>query len=320
MHRIDGSERRALLRMDLNLLVALDALLSAGSVTAAARQLGRTQSATSHALSRLRIQLGDELLVRSGRGLVPTSRALELRPHVEETLRGALRVLAPPDTFDPSTTHRTMTLACPDLLTPLVPALLKALRVQAPEAMIAHQLPRAELGTQLAEGSVDIAIGARPSLGGAGVTATTLGSVRFVVVARRGHPALRRGRAKLTPESWAAYPHVVVRTGSPTPNLLEAALKEARLRRTIGLVVPSFLTALHVVADTDLFFAAPREIVESLSERLDLEMRPLPVDFAPIRVAMFWHERFTHDPANRWLRELVAKVVQQRLTRARTVS
>jgi DNA-binding transcriptional LysR family regulator len=317
MHGIDVLTRRRLHALDLNLLVALEALLATRSVTAAARALGRTQSATSHALARLRELLGDPLLVREGTRLVPTPRALELSGAVGPALEAVAALLAPEAAFEPKGLRRELVIACPDLLAPVVPALLARVHAEAPHARLVIEPPQADLGATLASGSCDLAIGAERDAQAPSVHRTSLGRVHFGVVAREGHPATRRRRGRparpLSREDWLAWPHVIVRSGNRSPNMVQEVLDRAGATRSIGLVVPSFLAALHVVAETDLFFAAPREVVALVGARLDVEVHPLPIALPPIGVALFWHARVEDDATHRWLRTLTAETIRARL-------
>ncbi len=320
MHAIDESSdetaraaaaRQALLGIDLNLLLALHALLSTSSVTEASRRMHRTQSATSHALRRLREVLGDDLLVPSGRGLTRSARGDALLGEVEVALEAARRVFVASASFDPATTERGVTLCCPDLLVPLLPDVLASLRAEAPRLEVRLELPRPDLDAALARGEVDLAIGAESGADRAGQMRARLGQVHFVAVARAGHPALRS--KKLTLAAWLAHKHVTVRTGSASPNLIEQALERASIRRQVGLVAPSFLAALHLLGSTDDFLAAPELAVAPLIGALGLAMRPLPVALPAVSVASFWHERAHRDPGHRWLRERLGAILVERL-------
>lgn len=309
MHAVDvTAQTRALAAEDLNLVVALHALLSTASVTEAAARLGRTQPATSHALSRLRALFGDPLLVRSGRGLVRTPRAEALLPDAAAALDAVHRLLSPPERFDARTSTRTFTLACPDLLMPFVPGLLARLSAAGPRVRVALEPQREATLAELAAGRVDLVLGAASDA--TGVRRALLGRVDFVVAARRGHPALR-GTWSL--ERWLAHPHVVVQTGNGTPNRLAELLEARGLVRDVGLSAPGFLAALHVAAATDLFLAAPRAAIEALAEPLGLAVLPLPVPLPKIPVAAFWHERAHRDAGHAWLRQHVTTEVRERL-------
>lgn len=306
MQQIDRSPRLA--GLDLNLLLALHALLSTCSVSLAARQLGRTQSATSHSLLRLREALGDPLLVRSGRGLVPTARALELQPRVAAAVQAVARVFEAQADFDPARSTRRFTIASPDLLAPLVPELLARLREQAPGLELSLELPN-QPGA-LASGAVDLALG---NTGDPALVRRGLGVVHPATVLRRGHPALD---AKWGPGAWTRWPHVVVLTGNDSPNQVQARVDALGLQRQIGLVVPSFLMALHVVARTDLLYLAPRELLGDLPGLLGLELRPAPIPLPAIEVAMFWHPRSSQDSGHIWLREQLYALLRERLGQA----
>lgn len=304
--------------IDLNLLVALDALLAERSVTAAAKRLGLTQPTTSHALARLRALLGDPLLVRAGRAMVRTPRADALAPALSRALLELSRALAAEPPFDPKVTTRSFVVACPDLLAPLVPAIARRLAVEAPRAALELRAPLgADLPTALATSGVDLALAPAPS-DAPGVIARSLGALRWCVLARRGHPLLRgRARARLTLASWTRWPHVVVRTGSESRSVVGDAIARAGGARRVGLVVPGFLVVPHVVAATDLLGAAPRELVLPLARTLGLELLEPPVAMPPIPVAALWHERWHADAGARWARELVAGEVGRALDEAR---
>ena len=294
---IDGSV------VDMNLLATLDVLLEERNVTRAARRLSLTQSTVSHALARLRAMFRDPLLVRSGRGLVTTPRAEALAPAVRRVLADARRLLSHEGDFQPQTSTRTFTLVCPDALVAFLPALLSRLSREAPGVRLEARPPIAvDVDAALGLGSVDLALtAARAS--GPGLIQKALGVLHWCVVARRGHPAVKRG--KLDRQGWLAYPHVVVGTGGGGPGFVGEALREAKMPRRIGFVAPGFLAAPFAVADTELFFAAPRELVAPIAARLGLLLLEPPVALPAVKVAMTWHERMHAEPGHRWMRERV---------------
>jgi len=300
MHDVDIS------RVDLNLLVALDVLLREGNVTRAARRLGRTQPAMSHALGRLRETFEDPLLVRSGRGMIPTPRAEALREPLRRALAELARLLHEGGDFDPAGSTRAFRLVCPDLLAWFLPDLLAAMSRVAPGVTLDVRPPGADLGGSLA--SADLALGASESPG-AGLVRVGLGEVTQVILARRDHPGLS-SRGRLTKAKWLAYPHIQVGGADASQGFVERALEVAGLRRTVGLRVPGFLVAPEVVARTDFFFAAPRELVEPLASRLDLRMLKPPIPMPPVPVSAFWHERVRADAGHRWFRDIVVGQVR----------
>lgn len=308
MNEIDGS------KIDLNLLAVLQTLFLEGSVTRAARRLGVGQPAASHALTRLRALFDDPLFVRVGRQITPTPRADALREPLARLLAEVNRLVHQEPAFDPARTTRSFSLVCPDLLAPVVSRLTGRLGAQAPHARLEVMLPRPDDGRALEEGRVDLALLPMPEEG-PGLVRRGLGAVRFAVVARRDHP-LGRAR-KLSGPQWASYPHVQVRTGHGGKNIVGSELARVQFRRRIGLIVPTFLSALLVVAETDLLFTAPRELVLPLADRFSLTLLDLPIAMAEVPVAAVWHERFHADPAQRFFRELVFTEVTAALRRPR---
>ncbi|MEZ4301958.1 MAG: LysR family transcriptional regulator [Polyangiaceae bacterium] len=303
--------------LDLNLLTALDVLLAERNVTRAARKLGLTQSSASHALARLRDMLGDPLLVREGRGMVPTPRAEALAAPLRRALTELRRVVATEGGFDPATSSRTFTLGCPDLVMSLLPELVAALAAGAPHVRLDTVLSTGlESLAALGAGAVDAVLGPAPEQPPSGLASRVLGGVAHVVLARKGHPALARGK-RWTLDAWLSYPHVVVRTGSAGPGAIGLAIARAGKERTIGMTAPSFLVAPFVVAETDFFYAGPRELLTSLARSLGLVTLDVPLSLPQIPVALLWHERMTADPGHTWFRERLAAVARSRLTRRR---
>lgn len=310
MHTVDVSS------VDLNLLAALDVLLRERSVTLAARRLGLGQPAVSHALARLRDLFADPLLVRSGRGMIATPRAEALREPLARLLADATRLVRHEVRFDPASSTRGFTIICPDLLATLLPRIVSRLRRAAPHAGLEVVHRSSDERGALEEGRADLLLGPTPAEG-PGMRTRGLGRVHFGVVARRHHPGLTRG-GQLRAQAWTAYPHVVVRSGSTSHSLVGQALAQAGVARRVGLVVPSFLAALVTVAETDLFFAAPRELLHPLAARLDLVVCAPPIAVAPVPVAAVWHERFDAEPGHRFLRDLAGEEVLAGLRGARS--
>ena len=298
--------------LDLNLLVALDALLEEASVSRAAKRLGIGQPAASHALGRLRELFGDRLLVRSGRGMVRTPRAESLRVPLRRVLSGASSLLDREASFAPETSRRTFTMLCPDLLGPVIPGLLDALRRDAPHVRL-DVGPRGNAMAAMEAGQADIALTPAPTEG-SGLVVRRLGMLRFGVVAREGHPAVRSGR--ITLRRWLAHPHIVVRSGSSSRSIVGAALADAGIEREVGLIVPSFLAALLAASGSDALYAAPLELVADLTERLGLTTCALPVQVPRVPVAAVWHERFQDDPAHAFFRARAVAAVEA-VTRGR---
>jgi len=302
MHEIDIKD------LDLNLLVALDALLSAGSVTLAARALGRSQSAMSHTLQRLRDALDDPLLVRAGGGMVPTPRAVALAAPLRRALDELQRVLAEEGGFDPSTSSRAFTVAAPDVLALFLPELLSALRAEAPGVRLVLRAPLSgDPAGELASAGADLALAPARNVG-PGMIARRVGTVSQAVLLRAGHPALD---GPWTPERFVAWPHVQVRTGDGLPSFIGQAITAAGLERTIGAVLPGFMLAPYLVSRTDMLFTAPRELVAGLAGALGLTLLDPPIPMPVLPVAAMWHERSQSDAGHRWFRRLVSDEVMR---------
>ncbi|MCB9675810.1 MAG: LysR family transcriptional regulator [Alphaproteobacteria bacterium] len=293
----------ALARLDLNLLRTLDVLLETRSVTAAASRLDRSQPAVSHALARLRDAFGDPLLVREGSGLTPTPRALELEPGLRVLLQELRTLVGGGASFDPATSRRELVLSCPDALAPILPDVLQSV-ADAPGISIEIRADRGLEALEHAHLLLDVLPDDAP-----GVHARVLGRTRDVVAMRRGHPVLD---APWTVEAWLAWPHVQVRLGGGGPSLVERALAERGLARTVGYTVPNLLLAPHLVARTNAFFTGAVQILAPLADSLGLELREPPIPVPGIRAGALWRARYHDDPAHRWFRERVISTLVRR--------
>lgn len=289
---------------DLNLLVALHALLRERHVSRAAAQVGVSQPAMSRALARLRETFDDPLLVRGKAGMQPTARALELYPQLEEIL-AEVRDLIRPAEFTPKLATGTLRVAAPDLMVyMLIPGLMRSLAEQAPglELEIVPWLPTWREGLEL--GEIDLCVGL-PSGGEPNIYARTLFESDWACVLRKGHPALR---AKWTVERFAALTHVLVSLTGRGRGQLDDALAELGLSRRVALRVPFPVLTPLLVAETDLVLTTPRWLACKLADHVGLAIRRPPVSVPPVRVAMLWHERSHRDPAHRWFRGVLAQL------------
>jgi DNA-binding transcriptional LysR family regulator len=295
---------------DLNLLTALDALLAEGSVAGAARRLGLSASAMSRTLARLRAATGDPLLVRAGRGMVPTPHAAELRERVRDLAQDARAVLRPAvASLDLAELKRSFTIRSNDgFVEVFATQLVAAVTAAAPNVRL-HFAPKPDKDVSaLREGLVDLEIGV---LGKSGpeVRLQTLFRDHFVCAVREGHPLL--GRGKITAERYAACGHVVASRRGHWSGPVDEALAALGLSRTVVVVVPSFRAALAVASVSDLvalvtgsFFDATQGHQAPSGPAL-VRSFPLPVRTEPIAVSQMWHPRLEADPAHRWLRGLV---------------
>jgi len=289
---------------DLNLLVTLDVLLSEGSVARAAKRLRLSPSAMSRALARLRETTGDPLLVRAGRGLVPTRRALELRGRVSELVQDGQAVLRPVDKLDLKGLVRTFTLRTSEgFVETFGPGLIARVNKDAPGVRLCFvQKPDRE-STPLREGIVDLETGVVGKITGPEVRAQALFRDRFVGVVRKRHP-LSQGR--ITPARYAAGGHILVSRRGLEKGPIDEALEPLGLQRRIVTIVGGFAMALALARSTDLIATVPDRHTSAL--RAGMHGFPLPVSMPEITVSLLWHPRLDADPAHRWLRGCVRDV------------
>jgi DNA-binding transcriptional LysR family regulator len=301
---------------DLNLLTALEVLLSEGTVAGAARKLGLSSSAMSRTLARLRAATGDPLLVRAGRGLVPTPHAKELRDRVQNLSREVRAVLRPArDALDIRTVEQTFTIRTNDGFVEAFAAwLVSAVAAAAPGVRLRFAAKADKDVGALREGLVDLEIGV---LGATGpeVRLQTLFRDRFIGVVREGHPLLAEG--EVTPERYAACGHVVAsRRGRPT-GPVDEALAALGLARTVIAVVPGFRAALSVARASDLVALLTASFLDTAWKdeppdgRRGVQSFALPVSTPPIVVSQMWHPRFDADRVHRWFRGVVHRVCQE---------
>lgn len=295
--------------LDLNLLWVFEAILEEGTVTAAAKRLGRTQPAVSNALARLRESVGDPLFVRVGRAMQPTPRAEALAPLVLAALEQVKRIASPPG-FDPATQAHTFRICAPDYATMTVlPPLCAEVRRLAPAVdlrfIAAEDKPRTL--DKLRSGDIDMALGVfgEPV---AGLRYVDVVQERFVVVARRDHPALREERVSL--DTFAALPHVLVSVNGDVRGVVDARLEAAGLRRRVVLTVPHFAAVPFVVGATDMIATLSRRTATLLGDTAGLVMLPCPLPLEPYALQMVYSLRLDHDPAHMWLRERVVEVTR----------
>jgi DNA-binding transcriptional LysR family regulator len=293
---------------DLNLLVTLDVLLTEGSVARAARRLRLSPSAMSRALARLRETTGDPLLVRAGRGLVPTPRAIELLERVGRLVEEAQAVLRPADTLDLARLTRTFTLRAGDGLAETIgPDLMARLGREAPGVRLRFVIKADKDSTALRDGSVDLETGVVGKATGPEVRATALFRDRFVGVVRQGHPLCL---GEITPIRFAAGRHILVSRRGLEQGPVDQALDSLGLKREIATIVSGFSTALALARGCDLIATVPENHTTSL--RAGLHAFPLPVPVPDLTVSLLWHPRLDADPAHRWLRGCVWKICAAR--------
>jgi len=287
--------------LDLNLLVALDALLKEASVSRAAMRVGLSQPAASHALQRLRDVLGDPLLVRVGAKMELTPRAQALRGPLAQTL-DQVRGLFLPDEFDAGRSERHFRLMMPDLAVELLmPPLMEKVTKQAPGVTI-DVVPWRGPAIFTAEfaRTIDLVI----SIGDAfkGFHRQRLYTDSDALAVRRGHPVGAKLKKR---EAFHAARHVAVVIRGQNEDLIDRWLHTKGIERRIALVVPGYIEALHVVARTDLVAFVPRRLIAALAKQLSLQTLTPPLDPGIDEQFMFYPTRAQMDPGSIWLRRLV---------------
>ncbi|WP_367849381.1 LysR family transcriptional regulator [Rhodoferax sp. WC2427] len=289
---------------DFNLLVTLDVLLAEGSVARAARRLRLSPSAMSRALARLRETTGDPLLVRAGRGLVPTPRAVELREQVRQLVQDAQAVLRPTEALQPAHLVRTFTLRTSEgFVECFGPGLIARMGAEAPGVRLCFVQKPDKDSAPLREGAVDLEIGVVGSGAAPELRTQALFRDRFIGVVRAGH-ALSEG--EITPARYAAGQHISVSRRGLFKGGIDEALEPLGLQRDIVTIVGGFSTALALARATDLVASVPGRHTGVL--RAGMHSFDLPVATPVFTVSMLWHPRLEADPAQRWLRTCVREV------------
>lgn len=294
-----------ILSLDLNLLLSLHWLLETKSVSAAAQKVGLSQPAMSRNLGRLRDSFGDPLLVRSGNTMLPTPRAEALALPLGSVLE-QVHALVNPAEFVPEHGTQEWKLACTDYASRLLmPGLAREMCRDAHQMKLQLVTWDSSCLDALAGKELDVGIGIiRRDV--SGIFRTTLFDDRFVCVGAKSNRRLRR---QMAAEEFASLPHIQVSVTGVGGGAVDSALEDLGLERTIAVKLPHFNLAPSFVLDSDLVLTIPERVLSALGDiRAHLKVVPVPVELAPLRVCLFWHERQHGDPAHKWLRE---KIVRQ---------
>ncbi|MER5966356.1 LysR family transcriptional regulator [Streptomyces sp. NPDC002057] len=298
------------MQLDLNLLTALDALLEEGSVAGAAARLHVTAPAMSRSLGRIRRTTGDQILVRTGRTMTPTPYALAVREQVHDLLHQVHGVLAPSRELDLTTLERTFTLRWHDSLVAMSgPALLEAVREQAPGVRLRFVAESSVDTPELRRGEVDLEANANRQ-GAPDVRTEHVGDTPLVLVVRQGHPLTRVGA--VTPQRYAAADHVTVSRRGNLGNTVDAALERFGLTRRVVATAPTEAAALEFARGSDLVITVPEATTRSAASELGLAVLPLPLELPSAAMYLSWHQRYDNDHAHTWLRELARTALTAR--------
>jgi DNA-binding transcriptional LysR family regulator len=289
--------------VDLNLLPVLDALLRHRSATLAARELDMSQSALSTALGRLRVLLGDELFVRTGRGLSPTARASALAEPMAEILERVRDRVLGSAAFDPRSASREFRLAHSDVGAYVMwPRIVRAVRAQAPGVQLALRTPRQEdIASILADGQVDLAIGSFPRLPESLFQQRLFDRKNVGLVSRR-HKLVGRS---LTLREFAAVPQIIVRGTSGVQDRIDELLAKHKLRREDCIELPSYLMIPPLLEAGSFLAVMPGQLAEAFARHGHFVSLTLPFSLPPSTIRMHWHRRFNEDAGNKWLRRVV---------------
>ncbi len=289
--------------IDLNLLVAFDAMIDKRSVTRAGEAIGLSQPAMSAAVARLRALFGDALFVRSGAEMKPTPRALELSEPVRRVIDTVRTDILQRSAFDPATSGRSFTIITPDIgEINFVPRLLARFALEAPGAHLrAVARPRLAAAEGLESGSAELAVGYFPDLQKAGFYQQKLFDNPHVCLVRRDHPTVG---ARLTLKEYLAASHAVVRPDG-REHVFEQFIGQRGLQRRVLVELSHFMSLLPVIEGSDLIATVPRDLADVCLRYGDLRVVEPPLRSPVIAVHQFWHARFHKDPANVWLRGVV---------------
>ncbi|MCK1316615.1 LysR family transcriptional regulator [Bradyrhizobium sp. 23] len=285
-------------KLDLNLLLVFDTVLTERSVVRAADVLAMSQPAVSHALNRLRHALKDGLFVRTPSGMIPTPRAEQLALPIRKALND-LQLAVEGDSFDAATADRRFAIAVDNYAAVVVAApVVAASRAPAPKLRLSL-VPSGTLkiADKLDRGELDIAIAAR-EWEGERFASQALIDDRYVAAFRRGHPAIP---AKLTPATLAKVQHLAITSAAEDLSFVDEGLKRSR---TIALEVP-YLSAGPVIVQSDFVAIVGRKLADEFRRAYPIEVRELPFDAPPLRSVMTWHRRFDDVPAHKWLRKAI---------------
>jgi DNA-binding transcriptional LysR family regulator len=298
MHQID------LRRVDLNLLVVFDVLMAEGTVSGAAVRLRRTQSAVSHSLARLRDQLGDPLLVKSGGRMMASPFGERLAADLGPILSSIRRALNPATQFDPASSTRGFRVALPDLNDALFPRLVERVRREAPSVLLEWAMRDERVLLSVAEGQIDLALVPSAESLPEGVQGAQVGAFRWASYLRRSHPAIRNwSRAE-----WGRWPHVAVRVGPHMPSPVDDAAALPKGGRRVSTWGPHFSAVAPLLARTDLIATLPAIVMFGATARHGLVTLPAPVPLEPMPHRLIWSRRLASDSAIRWLRAHLEQV------------
>lgn len=295
-----------LARVDLNLLVALDALLAERSVTRAAARIGLGQSAMSATLARLRRLFDDELLTRSPEGMRPTPRALALAEPLRTALRQVQALVRREEAFDPATVARQFTISLPDSTEVLLgPRLLAYLRAEAPGVrLLLRAFDRVTMLDDLDADRIDLAVALSPE-GRLHHKTRLLYRDSYVCLFDKAQVGLE---PPISLDDYLRFPHVLTSLRGTAHGVVDDALAERGLGRTLAVTTPRFLAVPFLVRGAPVITTMHARLAHVFASALGLTVSPVPVPLAEVAVSMVWHASYDDDPAHRWLRQVLIRL------------
>ncbi len=291
-------------RIDLNLFAVFDAIYTAGSLTKAADVLCITQPAVSNSLARLREMLNDPLFVRTGHSMTPTPAAQNIIGPAREALGLLRKSVQESHTFDPATAEISYNFAARDLLeASIMPRLTARLQSIAPNITLTnYDISRSNIVSSMASGSLDFYADASSAFVDPHLCKQKIAEDRFVVIARRNHPALSQG---LNLDTFLQLGHINISQRRTGAGPIDVALDRSNLKRRVVMRGQHFLTVPAVIVKTDLIACIPYH----LAKHYECSIYELPFELAPVEYFLYWHVSADHDHAHMWLREQIEEVV-----------
>lgn len=293
-------------RVDLNLLVVFEVLMETRSVTATADKIGRTQSAVSHSLSRLREQLGDPLLVLVGGKMQPSPFAEMIIEDVRPLLRGIRRVISPRNLFVPASSERVFRIAMPTV-TKVIAEVSARVEAEAPRVKIEWLPAHHDVYAALSEGLVDLAhLGGEPRLPD-GLDAQVMEPFSWVTFARKDHPAC----AGWGIDAWRRYPHLMVNVTRSMQNPFPVTAQNDRAARRVTAMIGDSAGVASLLAKSDFLATFPALLLAWDMEAFGLRAMKPPVDLGPVLVRFFWSSRLANDAGGTWIRSIVIETYRR---------
>jgi len=295
--------------LDFSQIELLAELGELNNISAASSKIGLSQSAGSHALARLRLTLGDPLFVRTSGGLRPTPYGAGVARAAADALRALRESLEAGRSFDPTNTRRNFTAYMTDVgQTVFLPPLLAMFGKEAPAVSLdVAVIPAEGQVAALESGEVDLALGFFTTLN-SGFRQRLLFRERYVCVTRADHPAFAKG---MRLEAFYATGHAITTASGAGHQLLDHLLERQRIRRRVVLSVPQFLSLPMVIAESDLLVMVPSQLADAFAKLVPIKVMEPPMRIPEYEIRVYWHERYHHDAANRWLREQFIRMFQR---------